>query len=599
MKFSILAEHLEKIEKTSSRLEITQLLADLYKNLSAEELHYTAYLLQGRVGPLFESIEFGMAERMVIRSIGKSMQIDVSDFDKRYKQIGDIGETLQKYKEEITSIEQYDLSIIEVFHELKKMAQSSGEGSQEVKMNILAYLVRVADPLTAKYVVRIPLGMLRLGFSDMTVLDAYSWMLTGDKKLRPLIEKAYHVRPDLGYIGRVLKEGEVQGIEHVKPALFTPILMMRAERLSSADDIIKKIGTCAIESKYDGFRVQVHFNKQSGEVRIYSRNLEDVSYMYPDLIEGVQKEVIANEIIFEGEAIGFDSQTGSFLPFQETVQRKRKHGIAEKAKEVPLKLFTYELLYAEGENYLEIPFHERRKQLEHFIQTTGDIHKDTLLVTEEHITDNAKEFEILFEDAIAKGLEGIMAKKLDGIYQAGARGWNWIKYKRSYSSQIDDTIDCLVMGYDFGKGKRVGFGIGAFLVGVYQEELDQYVTIAKIGTGLTDDEWRELQVKSETCRVKTKPSMYDVDKAMEVDVWIDPQIIVEIKADEISRSPVHTAGRIMKPSKSGNAFDIEVSGYALRFPRLTRFRDDRRPGDSTTLTELEDMFKNQKQPTKK
>ena len=297
--------------------------------------------------------------------------------------------------------------------------------------------------------------------------------------------------------------------------------------------------------------------------------------MYPDVIEGIKKQITADEVIFEGEAIGFDPKTGSFLPFQDTVQRKRKYDIAEKALEIPLKLFCFELLYADGKDYIHTPFIERRKRLEEIIHTTKDVSKDTVLIAPHELISEGVNIELNFEDAIARGLEGIIAKKLDGIYQPGARGWNWIKFKRSYSSKIEDTIDCVVMGYDAGKGKRTDFGIGAFLVGVYDNKQEKYLTIAKIGTGLTDEEWREIFVKSQKIRVKEKPSVYDVEKGMECDVWLDPYLVVEIKADEITKSPIHTAH------------------LALRFPRLQRFRDDKKADDATTLSEMESMFTGQ------
>lgn len=595
MKFKELAQYFELIEKTTSRLKITEILAELFQKLSVSEIDKTLYLMQGRVAPLYEKLEFGMAEKMIIKSICLALNIEKSYFEQKFKKIGDLGYTVEELKKQIHSFTEKDLTINEIYQELLNITKAQGEGSQEVKLKILAALIQQLDPLSSRYIVRIPAGVLRLGFSDMTVLDAFSWMLKKDKSLRGVIEKAYHVRPDLGYIGKAIKQKGIEALKNIKPAVFTPILMMRAERLSASKEIIEKIGKCAIENKYDGFRLQCHFKKsKKNPVKLFSRNLEDVTFMYPDIVEGIKKEVIAKEAIFEGEAIGFNPLTGEFLPFQETVQRKRKYNVKEKAKEIPLKLFVFELLYFNGESFLEKPFIERRKKINSLIKTTGDVFKDTILVATEEITDNEKKINLLFEEAISKGLEGIVAKKLDGIYQPGARGWNWIKLKRSYSSKINDTIDCLIMGYDLGKGKRASFGIGAFLVGVYDEKQDKYVTVAKIGTGLSDEEWRQLNKKSQKYRSKDKPNNYLVDKAMLCDVWLVPALVVEIKADEITRSPIHTAGRKMKPSKTGAALEVDVPGYALRFPRLERFREDKKPEDITSLKELEKMYLSQK-----
>jgi DNA ligase-1 len=316
--------------------------------------------------------------------------------------------------------------------------------------------------------------------------------------------------------------------------------------------------------------------------------------MYPDIVAGIQKEIHAKDAILEGEAIGFDPQSESFLPFQETVQRKRKYGIDEKAKEIPLKLFAFELLYADGKSFIDSPFTERRKKLEQVVKNKGELVDDTVIVAHNEISDDPKRIELIFEENITKGLEGIIAKKLDGTYQPGARGWNWIKFKRSYSSKIEDTIDCLVMGYDYGKGKRASFGIGAFLVGVYDQKEDRYLTVAKIGTGLKDNDWISLKEKAEKITIKKLPVQYEVDKLMDCDVWVSPEVVVEIKADEITRSPVHTAGRVMKATKSGNAMEVEVAGFALRFPRLVRFREDKTPEEVTTVKEVNEMFKAQK-----
>jgi len=573
MKFSELAIYFDKISQVSSRLEITRILADLFKKLTPEEIEKVVYLLQGRVRPAYEGIDFGMAEKTIIKAIISALNIEKSYFEKEFKKRGDLGETVENFKKQYSSFEEKDLEIVEVYEIFYRLATASGVGSQDIKKGLLSQLIRQLNSLSSRFLVRLPTGNIRMGFSDMTVLDAYSWMLKGDKSLRSVIEKAYHVRPELGYIGRLIKEDGISSLEKIGPKVFTPIIMMRAERLSSAKEILKQIGKCLVEPKFDGFRLQVHLRSDPLgsdliKVKLFSRSLEDVTYMYPDIVEGVKKQVKAKEIIFEGEAIGYNVKTGAFLPFQETVQRKRKYEIEATAKEIPLRLFSFELLYLNGKNFINKSFIERRKALEDSIKTTKNLSKETVALADQEKVDRPARLEDLFDKRVKDGLEGIIAKKIDGVYKPGAREWNWIKYKRSYSAKIKDTIDCLVMGYDFGKGKRTVFGMGAFLVGLRDEKEDRFVTIAKIGTGLTDEEWKELRIKSLKLRIKNKPKNYFVDKMMECDVWIEPKIIVEIRADEITKSPVHTAG------------------LALRFPRLERFRDDKNPQEVTTLKEL-------------
>lgn len=593
MKFSILSTYFSQLENTASRNEMTELLAKLYLAAEPDEIDKVVYMLQGRVEPLFVKSDFGLGEKMVIKAAIKALNVDEKLFRAKQKETGDSGTAVEFFKKDVlTLIGEQDLTVTQVFEKLVAITKMSGEKSQEAKLNHLADLIQALDPLSTRYVVRIPTQTLRLGFSDMTVLDALSWMISGDKLHRKAIEQAYHVRPDLGYIAHMVKKHGIAGLKKVEPAIFTPILMMKAQRLPTPKDIFDKLGTAVIEPKYDGFRLQVHFDKKHG-VKLYSRGLDDVTFMYPDVVEGVQKEMHATTAIFEGEAIGFDNYTGSFLPFQETVQRKRKYDIDDKVKEIPLKMFAFDLLYLNGESLLQRPLTERIAAMRACIQPSGNVHNDTLLLSEEHEVTSENEIQVAFDESIARGLEGVMVKKKDGLYQPGARGWNWIKYKRSYSSKINDTIDCLVLGYDTGKGKRAGFGIGAFLAGIYDEETDTFKTVAKIGTGLSDEQWRMLYDHCTRLSVDHKPALYEVDKMVYPDVWIQPEIVVEIKADEISRSQMHTAGRIMQASKSGKSEDVSEPGYALRFPRLTRFRDDKKPEDITTLREVTAMYDSQ------
>lgn len=586
MKISDIAVELEQLEQTTSRNTMIELLAEVFKKVPADEINLLVYLMQGRVAPLYVALEMGLADKSMLKAIAQAYEIPEEEVKKEYKKIGDLGIVAEKLREKCGN-NSSDTTITEVFNTLKQVAQTSGEGSVEKKLTLIAGLLSGLDSLSVRFVARIPVGKLRLGFSDMTVLDAVSWMIDGTKTHRKEIEPVFNIHPDLGDIVKIVKEKGIKGLAVATPVVFTPVLMARAERLSSGEEIINKIGTCAIEPKFDGFRLQAHYDGK--EVKLFTRNLEDSTHMYPDVVEGIRNQIKVKGAIFEGEAIAYNPETGEYLPFQETVQRKRKYGIEEMAKSVPLKLICFDLLFIDGENLLNEPYTSRRAQLSSIIRAG-----DTILLSEEQVMSDPHDIELFFDDAISRGLEGILAKRLEGVYQAGARGWNWIKFKRSYSANLDDTVDCVVMGYYVGRGKRSSFGIGAFLIGVYDEERDQYVSIAKIGTGLTDEEWRELYRRSEELKAEEKPPLYEVDKNLEPDVWVEASIIVEIKADEITRSPIHTAGRVMKPSKSGEAFEVDNPGYALRFPRLERFRDDRKVEDITRLTEVEEMFRMQK-----
>lgn len=574
MLFSEFSKFCQQLEETASRLTMTEVLSQLFKKSGKDEIDKICYLLQGRVAPLYEKREFGLAERLVLKAFINAFSLDSSAVRKRNKQLGDLGLLFEEYKKTAKTLfpPQTKLTIIDVFLKLDKLSRQEGIGSQEAKLAIIAELLEELDPLSCRYLGRILLGKLRLGLSDMTILDAFSWMVTGDKSLRKQIERAYNVRPDLGLIGKILKQDGIVGLKNISPKAGVPILMTRAERVGKPEDILDKIGKCAIEPKYDGLRMQIHIlSKQT--VKIFSRNLEDVSYMYPDLQDKVRKALKVKTAVIEGEAVGYNPKTGKHLPFQETVQRKRKYGIDSKIKDVPLKLFVFDLLLVDDKSFLNAPYTERKEKLRELFRNKGE--KNNILVIKEEVTDKIERIEALFQDALKNGLEGIMAKKLDAKYEAGARGWSWIKFKHSYSAKVSDTIDCLVMGYDLGRGKRSGFGIGAFLVGVYDQRKDNFVTVAKIGTGLTDTEWKDIRRFCDNHKSKIKPKEYVVAKQSEPDIWVAPHIVVEIKADEITKSPVHSAK------------------LALRFPRMEKIRIDKTPTEVTTLNELQNMFKSQ------
>ena len=308
-------------------------------------------------------------------------------------------------------------------------------------------------------------------------------------------------------------------------------------------------------------------------MRIFTRNLENVTQMFPDLVKAVFSEVKAQEAILDGEGIGFDPKTKKFLPFQETIKRKRKYGISLKTKEIPLKYFVFDLLYQNGKSCLKMPFSKRRQILVKTVSLKGK----TIVLSPQIVIENAAKLRCYHDEQIKKGLEGVVVKKWQAPYDPGKRGYTWVKFKQEEGKKgggLTDTLDCVVMGYYQGRGKRAIFGIGGFLVGVRRGS--NFLTISKIGTGLTDKQWREMRRRCEKVKARQQPKEYQVDKNLFPNVWCLPKIVVEIEADNITRSPIHTAG------------------YALRFPRLVRFRDDKNPGQVTTLVEAIKLYKLQK-----
>jgi DNA ligase-1 len=457
----------------------------------------------------------------------------------------------------------------------KAIATASGEGTVAQKTHLLADLLKKLSGREARYVLRIPLGRLRLGIGDPTVMEGLSWSKTGDKTLRPEIERAYNVCSDLGQVARIFKTGGVEALAEVRVEVGKPVRMALAERAKSAEDIVTRLGRCAVEKKFDGFRCQVH--KNGTQVRIFSRNLEETTSMFPDIAASICKQVKVSTAILEGEALSYDPETSEFHPFQVTMQRKRKYNMEEMSAKFPLRLVAFDLLYLEGRDFTGEPYTTRHDTLAEIIGPG-----DAVQVADHIITQDAKEIEKYFFDAITGGLEGIMAKRLDSKYQAGARNYNWIKLKRSYQGHLSDTVDGVIVGYLRGRGMRARFGIGALLVAVYDKERDVFATITKIGTGFSDEDWPRMRELLDQAAVDHKPAR--VDAIMVPDVWVEPKYVIEMQADEITRSPIHTAGKVG-----------DTPGYALRFPRVVGFiRVDRKPEDATTVSEIVEMYAKQR-----
>lgn len=567
MKFREVALYLAKLEKTSSRNEISQILADLFKKSDLAEIDKIVYLVSGELAPNYQGIVFNIAERLMMQIIARAYGLKADVVKAAFKEKGDLGEVAGSFAKEKGG----DMEVQQVYAKMLEIAEEGGGGSQERKISKTAELLSALDPLSVRYVARIPVGNLRLGFSDMTILDALSLMVAGDKSARGEIEGAFNVNVDIGKIAIRIKERGLTGLKDVAPEPGTPIRPSLAERLPSAEKILEKVGPkVAVEPKLDGFRAQVHVYSEAGrkKVGIFSRNLENTTSMFPDLVAAAEK-IKVDDAIFDAEAIGVDAKSGKFLPFQETVQRKRKHGVEEAAKNFPLKLFIFDILYKDGKNLLNLAFSERRKILEGTVAKVGPVE-----INRQEVVSDAGKIRDLIKKYLSEGLEGALIKKIDAPYKAGARGYHWVKYKKTTEEGVADTIDCLVMGVNVGKGRRTGLGAGAFLVGIRKGE--KFETVSKIGTGLTDEQWRELDKRAKKLFVSQKPKEYEVDKNLEPDTWAKPSLVVEILADEISVSPIHTAG------------------LALRFPRLIKFRDDKNPDQITTLKELEGLFEMQK-----
>src|ERR1700674_3502851 len=469
------------MEATNSRNELVRILSEVYRACSVDELEPITYLIQGRLAPFFEPVEIGLGERLLITAIAAAYSVPKEEVTRLNRQTGDLGVTAQRIA---TASPNKSPSVVEVHRRLSEIAAAGGAGSQQEKLDGFTGLLGDLDSTSAKHLVRITLGKMRLGIGDPTVLDALSFAKSGDRSLRPLLEAAYNRTSDLGLIARTLWDAGETGLDTLRIAAGHPLRPQLAERLPNPEAVIKKLGMVGVQPKYDGLRVQIH--KNADEVSIFSRNLESMTEMFPELVAAASS-LHVESVILDGEAIAYDPDSEEYVPFQETTARRRKEDIQEMAASVPMRAFVFDVMFRDGSDLTSLPYERRFEIVEELLRDS-----ETLLTAPLMRTDSAEVLTRELLDNISSGLEGVVAKRLDSPYQAGARNFNWVKLKRNTSGQLNDTIYVVLLGYYRGKGKRAEFGAGALLAGVYDSEKDEFVTITKLGTGLSDQAWREL-----------------------------------------------------------------------------------------------------------
>ena len=580
MRYAVIAEAYKKIEATTKRLEMTDLLVGLLKSTPKEIINKVVYLTQGKIHPDFVGVEIGVAEKLAIRALARASGRRESEIEEDLKKSGDIGITAQKFvadKRQITFFQQ-PLTVEKVYEVLDKMARASGSGAVDLKISLLAGLLAGATPKEAKYIIRTVTGNLRLGIADMTVLDALAIAYGGGKEAREPVERAYNISSDLGKVAKTVAEKGLEEIKKFQVSIGEPIRPMLAERLSSPEEILEKLdGKCIAEYKYDGERIQIH--KKDKEITLFSRRLENISRQYPDAIELTKRRVRTKDAILEAECVAIDPDTGEMRAFQELMHRRRKYGIQEAMEEYPVSLFMFDTLYVDGKDLTLESYPIRRQALEEAIEES-----DRVKVAKYMITDNVEDLEKFFQEAIGNGCEGLVCKSVakGSVYQAGARGWLWIKYKRDYKSEMTDTVDLVVVGAFHGRGKRAGT-YGALLLAAYNSNNDVFETLTKCGTGFTDEDLAELPKTMEKHVISRRHPR--VQSLLEADVWFEPVVVIEVIGAEITLSPIHTCA--MDVIRGG-------SGLAMRFPRFAgNYRVDKSAQDATNTSEIIEMYKKQ------
>ena len=578
MKFSILSDSLEKMELTSKRLELTDILVELLKKTPIETMSKIIYLIQGKLRPNFEGVEIGIAEKLVIRAISKSSGSTIKKIESDYNDGGDLGKTAANILKEKTqtTFAAETITLERVYDTLLKISKLEGKGSQDMKIKYVSSLLNDATPIESKFILKILLGTLRLGIAENTVMDALAIAFTNKKENRGLVENAYNVSSDLGLVSEILSREGIEGILKFKVSMFSPIRPMLADRVKSEQEALKRIeNEFAAEYKLDGERAQIH--KKNNKIILFSRSLENITEYYPDIVEKISESINVDEGIFEAEIVAINENTGDFLPFQELMHRRRKYKLEKAVSDYPITVNFFDILYFNGNNCLDEPYQERRRKLKNIIKENNfaKLIPMSIVKNEDDISD-------IIENSINSGCEGLMLKVLTAPYRAGSRGSNWLKLKREYQNELGDSLDLVVIGAFFGRGRRTG-KYGTLLLATYNSDSDIFPSICKVGTGFSDESLDQLfQILSNKVILKKNPR---VDSSMDADIWFEPELVIEIVASEITLSPIH---------KTGLDYIRKNTGFALRFPKFTgKIRAEKMAEDASTDEEVMALYKNQ------
>ena len=577
MRYLIVAEAYRDLEQVSSRLALTERLAALLARTPDELLPVVCYLCQGLIAPEFAGVDLGLAEKLAVRAVATTASVGATQVAVLVRETGDLGQAAERLLIPGRSGWAASLEVTDVVGALHEIAAAGGAGSQGRKLELLAGLLAQATPLEARYLLRLVTRNLRLGIGTPTILDALAQVYAGGKAARPVLERGYNICCDLGKVADTLVNGGLAAVEQLRVQPGNPVRVMLAQRLAEADQILARLGgRCAAEYKYDGVRIQAH-RTADGTIELFTRRLEQISAQFPDVVELLRAGLRPAEAILEGEVVAYDAVAGELRPFGEVMLRRRKHGIDQAIRDVPVGLFCFELLYADGEDLTMLPYPRRRAALEAAVALSPRLR----LTAAAEVTGPAM-LDAMFAQAVTDGCEGLVCKSTgpDSAYQAGARGWQWIKLKRDYRTELSDTVDLVVIGAFAGRGRRAGV-YGAVLLAAYDANADVFRAVTKCGAGFSDADLAALPARLAPLQSPSKPAR--ADARQEPDVWFEPGLVLEVLSAELTLSPNYTAawGQIR-----------DDAGLAMRFPRFTgRWRDDKAPEDATTTSELTELFR--------
>jgi DNA ligase 1 len=584
VRYETVAGAYRDLEQTSGRLALVDRLAALLAGTPTGLLPTVCYLCQGLIAPEFAGVDLGLAEKLAVRAVATVTGTGPEQVAARVREAGDLGLAAERLLAAVAAGRPASLQVSEVVDALHQIAEAAGPGSQGHKLDLLAGLLARTTPLEARYLLRLVTGGLRLGIGTPTILDALAQAHAGGRAARPVLERAYNICCDLGLVAATLISGGLTAVEQLQVRPGSPVRAMLAQRLSDPVEILAKLGgRCAAEYKYDGVRVQAH-KTADGAIELFTRRLERVSTQFPDVVELLRAGLGPAEAIVEGEVVAYDPAAGELRPFGEVMFRRRKYGIAEAVRDVPVGLFCFELLFADGQDLTQLPYPQRRAALAAAVTLSPQLRLTTATPVA-----TSSDLETAFGQAVTDGCEGLVCKSVSPAsgYQAGARGWLWIKLKRDYRTELSDTVDLAVVGAFAGRGRRRGL-YGALLLAAYDPDADLFRAVTKCGTGFSDADLAALPARLAPLARPERPAR--VDARQQPDVWFEPGLVLEILSAELTLSPTYTAGWGQIKADAG---------LAMRFPRFTgRWRDDKAPEDATTTGELIGLYRTaQRAPT--
>lgn len=559
MRYSVLAEAFEKLEQTSSYLQKNALIVDLLKKTPKEEIRRVIYLLLGRPWPTYISKETGVGPQQLKKALSLASGYTLQKVEELMREVGDFGKLafqLLSKKKQVTLFSK-PLTVQEVFNTISSLPEITGEGSVDRKIAEVSKLLSSASPLEAKFVVRTVLGDLRIGVAEGRLRDAIA---TAFGLAPEEVEHAYMLTTDYALVAEAAAKGREE-LQKLGVTVGHPVSPMLAQRAEDLDEILERLGgKGAFELKLDGIRIQAH--KDGQKVWLFTRRMEDYTSMFPDLIDPIRRSLKPEQAIVDGELVAVDPRTGKPMPFQEVLKRRRKYDIEKVSKEIPIRYYLFDVLLLGDRCLIDLPYTERRKLLE---QAVTEI-PEKVMVVEQLVTGDRKQIEEFLNKSIQMGHEGLLAKALNSTYRAGRREFVWLKLK-----PVLETLDLVVVGALYGKGKRAGVW-GSYVLAARDEDTGRFKTVTKCGSGYTDEDLKNLTEMLKPLRLE-RPSD-EVDIEIDCDAYFEPKVVFETSFEEIQVSPE----------------EKHTSGFGFRFPRFIRVREDRGPEQASTVQEIAELF---------